>query len=144
MTTPMIPDFIFKLYQEEVLKVVDQAIKAISEHHDIDVSKLKKTVEKHAGISFTIIPDDVEKIRILKLKPRKLPDDSERCISLVKTPEGVITRCKFRVEDGCDHHCCKRHGKKPSKYGVIEEAIADHKPNAVKEKKLIKRIQKIY
>jgi hypothetical protein len=132
MTTPMIPDFNFKLYQDEILKVINVVVKVISDHHQIDAEKLKKTIERHADICFTIVPDDVEKVRIIKSKPRKLPEEGDRCTSHIRTPEGLFMQCRCKKADNKDN--CKRHTKKPSQYGTISEPNEHHMKKDTRKK----------
>jgi hypothetical protein len=139
MTTPLIPDFIFSLYQQEVIGIVSKVVKCIAEKFTIEEDKLKTVVQKNVGLTLEIVDDTKEKIRIIRCKPRKVLEENARCIARVKTTEGSYGRCKFKFMDGCMH--CKRHSNKPSKYGNCDDGN-DDQYQAVP--KIVRRVRKIY
>lgn len=137
MTTAMLPDFIFKLYHQQIADIVGSVIGVISDKYELDREEVKRYVERKCDLQLELVPDDVEKIRIIKSKPRKLPPDEQRCHAKIRTPEGLFVQCRCAKQENNQSQLCKRHINKPPKYGVIEDAA-----NA--QEKIGKRLTKIY
>lgn len=135
MTTPLIPDFIVSLYQNEVNAIVKRVLKQV-------VKKYQLPEDEVLGLAFQklqIIPETEEKIRIIKSKPRKLLESNERCMARVKATDGTYSQCKFRFKDA-ECKFCKRHQTKPSKYGSIN----DNQDDLFEQPTMVRRIRKIY
>ena len=118
MTTPLIPDFIIDLYENEMRKFAINVIDVIASRKKIDKEELYKIVEKGTGFDLKIVPESTETIKIVKIKPRKLPDAEERCIARTYK-NGIYCRCTFHRSKGKDF--CKRHNLKPLKFGTIDD-----------------------
>jgi hypothetical protein len=108
----------------------------ISREFSIDEELMKKKVQKHIGMRLQIVKEDQEIIKIIKLKPRKSPDDTQRCQARV-AKHGAIEQCSFHKLSKCDF--CKRHQNGHSKFGVVgdpEPELPSHNP--------LKKYNKIY
>ena len=123
MTTPIVPDFIFDLFRKEIGSIVNKALAVIANEYDLNLSHLKTAVEKRLDLNLDIQSEQEEKIRILKIKPRAIPEPENRCIARIKDIEhGGYMQCRSRrVEYGCE--LCKRHKNKSSKYGTIMNPV---------------------
>lgn len=108
MTTPIIPDFIFNLYHNEIVKVVHRVVDCISEEYKLDKTKVLSLVEKNIETKMKLVSEDQEVIKIMKKKPRDLPEDCERCIANIRGGDGVVRRCTLRFCES-EEKLCKRH-----------------------------------
>jgi hypothetical protein len=116
MTTPLIPDFIVRMFENELRKIIGDIISYVSKEFGIDADILRKQVHRHVGIGIHVVKEDEEVVKIVKLKPRKAPDDVFRCKALIMK-NGDVQQCMLQKQTKCDF--CKRHRTCPSKYGVI-------------------------
>jgi len=137
MTTPLIPDFVINMFENEIRGIIKQVIDVGVEHFGVDENEFKKRVEKKVGMKLTLVTEDTEIVRILKTKPRKLPADEDRCLARVLKC-GMYDRCKFHKHEDNDH-VCKKH-MKCTKYGLI----IDQETSAPPGDNPLKKYSKIY
>ena len=118
MTTPLIPDFIIDMYENEMRKFAINLIDIIANKKKLDKGELYSLVEKGTGFKLDLVSENKELIKIVKVKPRKLPSDEERCIARTLR-NGIYCRCTFHKTNSKGF--CKRHNAKPSKFGTIND-----------------------
>lgn len=133
MTTPLIPDFVVKMFENEVAQVVKSALKAVADTKGHDMEELEAIVQKNLDLSLKLIPPSEEIVKVIKVKPRRIPQDSERCCANVMS-KGIISRCKFSRADNITF--CRRHSS-TQKYGVF----GDTPPQPVNK---LKKYQNIF
>lgn len=140
MTTPFIPDFIFSMFQSEISGIVDKAIRVIADEHSLNEDKLSTLVRSKLDLNVDLISDKEEKVKIVKCKPRKIPEAEDRCIARVNNKEAGVIQCRFKHLQDCQF--CKRHSKKETNYGTIIDPVN----KCPKEEDVLKsrRIRKIY
>lgn len=131
-TTPIIPDFIFELFQNEIKKINMLFLKKICEHYHINFEEAKMYVEK--DLKFSLELSNMEQIKIVK--KQKLLDPEERCIARVyNNKEMHVYQCTRKKYD-CDF--CKRHKKMNDKDGLKHGTIKDSLPGELIPKELKK------
>lgn len=122
MTTPMIPDYILRLYENEIRAIVKKTNLAISEKYNLNVEDLNTLTEEKIGLKLEIIPEEVEVVKITRIKNRKICEPIERCIARVKS-NGIFCQCKFRFKDD---KLCNKHGKCANlKFGTIQDPLPE-------------------
>jgi hypothetical protein len=97
MTSPIIPDFITKIFAQEIARINLQLLKAICDRHDLDFDIEKKFLKDKIDIDLDVINENIE---IFK-KKRSYGDNI--------SPED---RCKARTFNIKDHdfkQCCRKH-----------------------------------
>jgi Leucine-rich repeat (LRR) protein len=135
MTSPLIPDFIVSLYQNEVNAIVKRILKHVCKKYDLP----NEEVLALADNKLQVVPESQEKIRIIRSRPRKLVESNERCIARVKATDGTFSQCKLRFKDAkCKY--CTRHQNKPSNFGHIH----DNQDDLYEPPTMVRRIKKIY
>lgn len=121
MTTPLIPDFVLSLFQNEIIRINSDLLKKTCDIYNIDFEDAKNKLKKELHITFQIKQN--EKIAIVK--KQKIVEPAERCIARVFRKKDIeVLQCTRRKKD-CDF--CKRHetmfNEKRLKYGTIHEEI---------------------
>lgn len=119
MTTPMIPDFIIDMFENEIRKVMNDALTVVAKEYNLDLQQIRRKVEKKIEMKLEIVPDTYETVKITKLKPRKIPDPESRCLARVKK-DNIICQCSFQAADGAGKQFCTRHLTK-MRYGTIND-----------------------
>jgi hypothetical protein len=137
MTTPLLPDFILKLFQDEVKKIALVFIKKLCDIFDLDVEDAKKKLGDAMDIEFVFTDNPHLKI----VKKQKEIDPSERCIAKVYNKDRLgIRQCTRRRKDE-ECRLCKKHmnmlQERKLKYGTIEDEEIKE-PLEVLKKKVIK------
>jgi hypothetical protein len=157
MTSPIIPDFILKLFEQEVTKVNLSVVEVLCNHFSIDINEAKAVVEKNCGLRFNVIGESIEHIKIVKsTKPKKVSETKQdkACDSDVK--QNIANNCCdariFLANDLVVRQCsrsklvgsnfCKMHQQKVEsgklKYGTIHE----DKPEEISTPKLRSKIKR--
>lgn len=116
MTSPIIPGEILNLFQSEVNKIVEKAVKKICDEYDIDFEEAKELVD----IKLT---PNIENLHITKKRQPNISKE-DRCLARQIRPFGV-KQCDLRKKDGQDF--CKIHQKchdnNTLKYGKIDDPL---------------------
>lgn len=134
MTTPILPEFVLKLFQDEVNKIVQKEIKRLCDLYKIDYQEAKskmgvielKTTE-HPGF------------RILK-KKEKIVDKDCRCLARM-LHDLEVKQCSRQTSNQsklCGIHANMKN-KGRLKYGLVTDPLPDElRPEVLNEKKLTK------
>lgn len=116
MTTPLVPDFVINMFENELRGIIMTVIDTLSKDFSIDREVAIKKVQRKLGMSLTIVKEDEEVIRIIKAKPRKVPNEHQRCLARV-AKNGMLDQCSFQKLSKSDF--CKRHACNHAKYGIV-------------------------
>lgn len=133
MTTPIIPDFILSLFQNEVNKIVQSEIKRLCEMYSLNFEEVKGKMGL-VELNTTEFPE----IRIMK-KSEKIAPKDERCIARMLHELEVKQCSRKQKEDGlCGKHFALKANNK-LKYGTIKDPLPDElRPEVLNEKKITK------
>lgn len=134
MTTPIIPEFVLKLFQDEVNKIVQCEIKRLCEIYKIDYEDAK---DKLGLVELKTTPHPG--FRLLK-KNKKITDKDQRCMARM-LHDLEVRQCSRQRGEECD--LCGIHAKMKSKgrlkYGLMSDPLPDElRPEVLNEKKLTK------
>ena len=94
MTTPMIPDYIITLYENEIRKVVRSVLTVVSEDYNLNLKELEAKASNI--IRLELIPEEFENISITKKKGNIKIDDANRCIARMKKKWNICTMYTYR------------------------------------------------
>lgn len=122
MTTPMIPEFILTLYENEVRAIVKKVNVAISKEYNLNVIDLNNLVEEKVGLKLAIIPEEFENIKIVKKKCKNI-DPEIRCIARIKK-DGLFCQCSAKFKED---KICGKHLKSKMIYGTINDPLPEEK-----------------
>jgi len=135
MTTPIIPDFILKLFQNEINKININLLINFCKLFKVDLEDAKDKLKNELNISLDI--DKNEKIKIVK-KHKEAPKEERCCARVYRQKELEVGQCPRKHADGCGDFC-KRHKKMNDegrlKYGTISQAIPQELSATVLNKK---------
>lgn len=134
MTTPIIPEFVLKLFQDEVNKIVQSEIKRLCELYKIDYEEAKKKLG-----SVELKTTEHPGFRLFK-KNEKIVEKDERCMARM-LHDLEVKQCSRHRNEGCE--LCGMHSKMKSKgrlkYGLVTDPLPDElRPEVLNEKKLTK------
>jgi hypothetical protein len=137
MTTPLVPDFILQLFQDEVHKINSVVVQKMCTIYKIDYEDAVAKLADEAAIKLTL--SNNQKIKLVK--KQKEADPKHRCQARVFRKKDLeVLQCtrKTPAEGAC---FCKRHQKMHDegrlKYGTINDVKPDEisTPALVKKKK---------
>lgn len=133
MTTVIIPETIFKLFQNEIQKINLNLLENICKIYEIDINEAKEKLKDVYNINFEL--EDINKIKYSK-KHKEISQDIRCKARIYKQNEVIVSQCMKKKIDDCEF--CKKHERmfKNDKlqYGTIDEPIPE-----IIEKKLIKK-----
>jgi hypothetical protein len=142
MTTPLIPEVVFNLFQNEITKINTVFLTKVCETYNLNIEDVKKTLEKELKVSFTLNPQE----KVIIVKKQKVPEDNERCIARIYRRKDLeVLQCTRRRHNDTTCDCCKLHGKMYHegrlKYGLMTEPTPDElSPEVLSKKKLKKKV----
>lgn len=135
MTTPVIPDFIISLFENEIRKIVTQIIESITQELKVDQAKLEDMIQTKLKLSLQIVPENTELVRIQRIKPRKVPPMEDRCMAMIMR-NGILSQCHHykKIDDFCTrHNLCH-------KYGTMNDDIKELENKFTKKYRACKKI----
>ena len=138
MTTPIIPDFILKLFQNEINTINNNLLNNFCKLFKIDLEDAKNKLKNELNISLEI--DKNEKIKIVK-KHKDAPQEERCCARVYRQKDLEVGQCPRKHANDCGDFC-KRHKKMHDegrlKYGTINQTIPKEiSPEVLNKKKKI-------
>ena len=120
MTTPVVPDFILGLFQNEINKINTELLQKVCKIYEIDFEDVTKKLKDEFKVNLVLNKD--ERVKIVKTRPELQPCD--RCIArLFKRSDLDLVQCTLRHYP--DQSFCKRHqimhDNGTLKYGTIND-----------------------
>lgn len=162
MTSPLVPEFIFEMFEREVTKINTVIVEKMCQIYDLDVTEAKERLSKELSINFNIVHEDIEQIKIVKKHNNKAKsnkaNDGEGSSKDVEEENDINEQCEARVFVSTDlvvkqcsrskmaeSNLCKLHQRLKDegklKYGTINE----EKPACISTAKLNTKVRrKIY
>lgn len=165
MTCPIVPDFIFKMFEQEVTKINTIVIEKMCEVYKLDIEDAKAKMASVLNINFHIVGEQIEQIKVIK--KHKHPKASKRQLHSTSTTSAVSTDtpskgnsdspdndvsphlCEARVfvqSELATKRCarlkkegcsfCKQHQKFASQGRLKYGTITDEKPEEISSAKL--------
>lgn len=122
MTTPLIPDYIATLFDNEIMKIQEDIIDKICKQYKLDKTEVCKNIGfKH--IEFTECNIKIIKCHATNYGTKK---DEPKCIARIYNhTENILYQCKRSQKAG--GHFCKTHSHqhqtKSLKWGTINDPI---------------------
>lgn len=136
MTTPILPDFVLKLFQEEIDRIAKAEIKKVCEAYELDYAEVCEKIGR-----VELEPTAHPGFRIMRKKEKVAPKDVRCNARMLHDLE--VKQCTRKRCDG--HKLCGKHldmqTKNRLKYGTIDDPLPDElRPEVLDEK----RKSKIY
>ena len=104
MTTPVVPDFILGLFQNEIYKINLVLLEKICQIYKINFNEATKRLKDELKVNLTLNQD--ERIKIVKTRPKL--DSCERCKALLlKRSDLELEQCSRRHHP--EKEFCKIH-----------------------------------
>ncbi len=120
MTTPIVPDFILSLFQNEISKINLELLEKVCKLYKIDMTEAVKRLKDELRVELIITKD--ERIKIVRTRPEL--DPSERCIAIVYK-HSILDHVQCSLRHQSEKQFCKRHQNMNDngnlKYGTIHE-----------------------
>jgi hypothetical protein len=166
MTCPIVPEFIFQMFEKEITKLNILIVDKICDLHNLNKDEVKKELNKELKINFKIVSEDIEQIKIVKkhhnIKTKhtetKLKDiieeDKSKKVENVEEDdkihicharifhqnELIIKRCSRPKLEGI--HFCKLHLRLSEEGKLKYGTIFDKRPDEISSEKLSKIVKK--
>lgn len=163
MTCAIVPQFIFDMFEREIVKINSVIVHRICQRYNLDEEEVRQTLSDDLKINFSIVHEDIEQIKIIK---KHQPKQSTLSKTKMEQEDDVVndaststdTQCEARVFIASDlivkqcsrpkldgHKLCKLHQRLHEegklKYGTIHE----DKPACISTAKLSQKVRrKIY
>lgn len=131
MTTPILPEFVLRLFQNEVTKIVHAEVKRVCELYELNYEEVIQKLG-HVELETTEHPG----FRIMKKKEKVAPKEV-RCIARMLHDLEVKQCTRRHCEDS--NLCTRHHNMRANnrlKYGTMNDPLPDElRPEVLNEKK---------
>jgi hypothetical protein len=130
MTTPIIPEFVLKLFENEINKIVQGEIKRVCNHYALSYEDVTKKLGR-VSITSTETPG----FRLMKKNEKFAPDEQRCCARMLHDLEvKQCSRSKTQA-DMCTMHNNMRKNNR-LRYGTIHDPLPDElRPEVLNEKR---------
>jgi cellulose synthase/poly-beta-1,6-N-acetylglucosamine synthase-like glycosyltransferase len=149
MTCTIIPDFILKLFEKEIAKVVERVVVKMCDEYHIDVNDAKLKLKNSMDIDFDIVDEDIEQVKIVKkhnastnkIENNSTSSNTNMCEArLYISSELSVRQCsRSKHENG---RFCKTHQKQFDANSLKWGTIHDDKPDEISTAKLKNKTKK--
>jgi hypothetical protein len=146
MTCTIVPDFILKLFEREIAKVVERVVVKMCEEYDIDVNDAKTRLKDSMDINLDVVDEDIEQVKIVKkhntsTNKTDISSNSNMCEArLYIASELCVRQCsRSKFESG---RFCKTHQKQFDANALKWGTIHDDKPEEISTAKLKNKVKK--
>lgn len=134
MTTPIVPDFILGLFQNEINKINLDLLEKVCQIYNINYEEAIERLKNELKVNIILNKD--ERIKIIKTRPELDPND--RCIArCFKRCDLDLVQCSLRHYP--DKDFCKRHQNMfdngTLKFGTINDKIKEKEPKTKVKRK---------
>ncbi len=145
MTCPIVPEFILKLFEKEISNIVERCVSKICDSYELNSDDVKQLLSKEMNMSFDIVSEEIEQIKIVKKNNKHEKDANTLCEARIFIASDLIVKqcSRSRLNDQC--RFCKTHQKQFETNTLKWGTIHDPKPDAISTAKLnAKMKRKIY
>jgi len=145
MTCPLVPEFILKLFEQQISNIVEQCVVKICDEYALDNNDVKRLLTREMNMSFSIVNEDIEQIKIVKKNNKHEKDSIAVCEARIFIASDLIVKqcSRSKLNDQC--RFCKTHQKQFDSNTLKWGTIHDPKPDAISTAKLnAKAKRKIY
>lgn len=134
MTSVIVPDFVCKLFEDEVREIMVKCITSLSTKLDIPLKTLQYALDEETRAFIQLVPEEIEGIKITKVRRRRVLEPEQKCAALVKKT-GIIRQCTF--SHNATSCYCTRHEKKAITNPNFNDDLAKERddPTVLAEKK---------
>lgn len=145
MTCAIIPDFILKMFEREIAKVVEQVVVKMCDEYDIDLDEAKTKLKESLDIDLQVVNADIEQVKVVKKHPPSTskhhePNANTCEARLFIQNELVVRQCSRNKWNNC--RFCKTHQKQFDNNALKWGTIHDDKPEDISTAKLKLKVKK--
>lgn len=146
MTSIVIPDFVFRMFTQKVLEINNSIIDRLCDRYGIDKVEAKTFIEKDMNVSFNLVSENIEQIKVVKKHKKKdvQPDTNNTtsyCDARVFIQNELIvkqcSRSKLNGQSFCKTHQ-KLYDEGNLKYGTVHE----EKPDIISTQQLNMKVKR--
>jgi hypothetical protein len=129
MTAVIIPDFVFKMFEQKVVEINKIIVQKLCEKYGIDLEDALQYLRSDLNINFNVVHEHIEQIKVTKKHQKKdTIDNNTICEArvLVATDTNVKQCARKKLDGGrfCKLHQ-RLHEQDNLKYGTIDDAEPD-------------------
>jgi hypothetical protein len=144
MTCAIVPDFILKMFEREIAKIVERVVVKMCDEYDIDIEDAKTKLKDSLDIDLQVVNADIEQVKIVKknsASTTKTEVGANTCEArLFIQSELVVRQCSRSKLDNC--RFCKTHQKQFDSNSLKWGTIHDDKPDEISTAKLKQKMKK--
>lgn len=167
MTSVIIPDFIFQLFEKEITKINLMVVEAVCSRYNLNIEEVKTLLETDLKMNFKLLSQDIEQVKIIKkhisgastskaktettekIKPveietkNKNPKDGQTTFCNARvfiSNELIVKQCSKSNISGCQF--CKLHQRQHDEGKLKYGTINDKKPDAISTPALRLRVKR--
>lgn len=144
MTCAIIPDFILKMFEKEIAKVVERVVVHMCNEYSIDVEDAKSKLKDHLDINLHVVDSEIEQVKIVKkynASSSKTEPGANTCEArLFIQSELAVRQCSRSKLENC--RFCKTHQKQFDSNTLKWGTIHDQKPDEISTAKLKQKVKK--
>lgn len=127
MTAVIIPDFVFKIFEQKVVEINKTIVQKLCENYGIDLQDALAYLQNELKINFNVVHEHIEEMKITKKHQKKEGiDKTSICEArlLVATDTDVKQCGRTKLDGGkfCKLHQ-RLHEQDKLKYGTIHDAL---------------------
>jgi hypothetical protein len=144
MTCAIVPDFILKMFEREIAKVVERVVVKMCDEYEIDIEDAKNKLKDSLDIDLQVVNSDIEQVKIVKkysASASKTEVGATTCEArLFIQSELVVRQCSRSKLD--NYRFCKTHQKQFDSNSLKWGTIHDDKPDEISTAKLKQKMKK--
>lgn len=149
MTSVIIPDFILKLFEKEISKVIEQVVEKMCDEYDIDVNDAKNRLKHALNVNLDIVDEEVEHVKIVKKHSQATANNQDG----VKQDPATICEARLFIQSQLAVRQCSRSKLANCRFCGIHQKLFeqnklkwgtmnDEKPEEISTAKLKQKVKK--
>ena len=172
MTCAIVPQFIFDMFEREIIKINSVIVHKICQEYHLDEEEVKQKLAKDLAINFNIVHEDIQQIKIIKKHQpkstvqRKVESQDDEDVSDADTEDKKVvetaspstahpTQCEARVFVASDlivKQCsrpkleggdlCKLHQRLKNEGKLKYGTVQEEKPACISTAKLNMKVRR--
>lgn len=109
MTCPIVPDFILKMFEQQITRVNLSLVEKMCQLYNIDINDAKKKLSKELDINFNIVGENIEQIKIIKKHQHPKKTQAQQAVvaqpDAASSSSGASKHTNNEPDDDTPHLC---------------------------------------
>jgi hypothetical protein len=145
MTCAIVPDFVLRMFEKEIAKVIESVVMKMCDEYEIDLEDAKAKLKRDLNINLDVIDEDIEQVKIIKKHQTPSTSKGEPGVNTCEArlfiqSELMVRQCSRSKMENCKF--CKTHQKQYDSNALKWGTIHDDKPEEISTAKLKQKVRK--